>query len=92
MVRRQSWTIAEARAKFSEIIEKALSDGPQTITRYGRKAVVVVAPDEWKKRAKREGNLAEFFAKSPLRTSGIRIKRLQGGLRKDAAKTICKKR
>jgi len=32
----QSWTVAEAKAKFSEIIEKAMSEGPQTITRKGR--------------------------------------------------------
>jgi len=38
----QSWTVAEAKAKFSEIIEKAMSEGPQTITRKGRTAAVVV--------------------------------------------------
>jgi hypothetical protein len=32
----QSWTVAEAKAEFSEIIGRAMSDGPQTITRNGR--------------------------------------------------------
>jgi prevent-host-death family protein len=36
------WTVAEAKAKFSEVIDRAQSDGPQTITRKGRKAAVVV--------------------------------------------------
>jgi len=81
-VNRQSWTIAEARAKFSELIEKAQSDGPQIITRSGRTVVVVIAADEWEKKTKRNGNLAEFFAASPLRTSGVKIKRLPGRLRK----------
>ena len=31
----QSWTVAEAKAKFSEIIERAMAEGPQTITRRG---------------------------------------------------------
>ena len=40
------WTVAEAKAKFSEVIERAQSQGPQTITRNGRKTAVVVAAEE----------------------------------------------
>ena len=76
------WTVAEAKAKLSEVIDKAKSDGPQTITRNGRKTVVVVASDEWERKTKRKGNLAEFFAASPLRGSGMKIKRISGHLRK----------
>ena len=39
-----NWTVAEAKAKFSEIIERAMWEGPQTITRKGRTAAVVVGP------------------------------------------------
>jgi prevent-host-death family protein len=28
-----SWAVAEAKAKFSEVVEQALNEGPQTITR-----------------------------------------------------------
>jgi prevent-host-death family protein len=56
------WGLAEAKARFSEVIDRALLDGPQTITRKGREAVVVVSPAEWKRKTKRKGNLAEFFA------------------------------
>ena len=76
------WTVAQAKAKFSEVIDKARSLGPQTITRNGRKAAVVVAADEWERKTRRKGNLAEFFASSPLRQSGLRIDRLRGGMRK----------
>ena len=76
-----TWTVGEARAKFSEVIEKARSLGPQTITRNGRKAAVIVAAEEWEPKTKRKGNLAEFFASSPLRNSGLRIDRLRGGIR-----------
>jgi prevent-host-death family protein len=78
----QVWTVAEAKAKFSEVIDRAQSDGPQTITRNGRTTAVVVAAEEWERKTKRKGNLAEFFAASPLRGSGVRIKRLPGRLRK----------
>ncbi|MFZ0419954.1 MAG: type II toxin-antitoxin system Phd/YefM family antitoxin [Candidatus Sulfotelmatobacter sp.] len=40
-----TWTVAEAKAKFSEIIERAMSEGPQTITRNGRTAAVVVGAE-----------------------------------------------
>jgi prevent-host-death family protein len=76
------WTVAEAKAKFSEVIERARSDGPQTITRKGRKAVVVVGVEEWERKTSRRGNLAEFFASSPLRGPALRIKRMPGRLRK----------
>src|ERR1700682_3889381 len=78
----QSWTVAEAKAKFSEIIERAMSEGPQTITRNGRTAAVVVGAEEWQRKTKRVGNLAEFFAESPLRGSGLKIRRLKERPRK----------
>jgi len=77
-----AWTVAEAKAKFSELIEKANSEGPQKITKHGRTTAVVVAAEEWERKAERKGNLAEFLAASPLRGSGVRVKRLPIRLRK----------
>ncbi len=77
----QAWTVAEAKAKFSEVIQKAASEGPQTITRNGRRAAVLVAAQEWDRRMERKGALAEFFAASPLRGSGIKLDRLPLRLR-----------
>ena len=81
-MRSQIWTVAEAKAKFSEVIERAMSEGPQTITRKGRTAVVVVGAEEWQRKTNRVGNLAEFFAASPLRGSGLKIRRLKDKPRK----------
>ncbi len=78
-----TWTVAEAKAKLSEVIERAQSGGPQTITRNGRTAVVVVDAEEWQRKSRRTGNLAEFFAASPLRGSGLKIKR-----RKDRPRAV----
>jgi prevent-host-death family protein len=74
--------VAQAKAKFSEVIEKAKSEGPQTITRNGRKAAVLVAAEEWDRKTRRKGTLLEFFARSPLRGSGINFDRLPVRLRK----------
>jgi prevent-host-death family protein len=71
------WTVAEAKAKFSEVLDRAVSDGPQTITRNGKTTAVIVSAEEWARRAKREGTLLDFFANSPLREYGVEIERLK---------------
>ena len=78
----QTWSVAEAKAKFSEVIDRAMSQGPQTITRKGRTAAVIVGADEWQRKTARVGNLAEFFAASPLRGSGLRLLRRRSRRRK----------
>lgn len=78
----QNWTVAEAKAKFSEIIDRAMSEGPQTITRKGRTAAIVVGAEEWQRKTMRAGNLAEFFAGSPLRGSNLRVRRPKARPRK----------
>ena len=72
----RSWSVADAKARLSEVVEKARSDGPQTITKNGRPAVVVVSAEEWERKTKRVGNLAEFLAGSPLRGAKLNLGRL----------------
>jgi prevent-host-death family protein len=78
----QVWSVAEAKARFSEMIERAMSEGPQTITRKGRTAAIVVGAEEWERKTRRVGTLAEFFAASPLRGSGLKVRRLKTRARK----------
>jgi prevent-host-death family protein len=77
-----TWTVAQAKAKFSEVIDRAISRGPQIVTRSGQKAVVVVSADEWERKNQRIGSLADFFAASPLRGSDLKLKRNKDGLRR----------
>ncbi len=72
---KESWSVASAKARFSEVMEKAKTDGPQTVTRNGRPAAVVVSIEEWERRTVRKGTLGEFFMNSPLRGSGIDLTR-----------------
>jgi prevent-host-death family protein len=71
-----TWTATEAKARLGTVIERALTHGPQTITRRGRPAVQVIALPEPQPTKPREGTLSEFFARSPLRGSGIDIERI----------------
>jgi prevent-host-death family protein len=75
------WTAAEARAKFSQVIDQPQNHGPQTVTKNGRNAVVVVSAEAWERKIRRTGNLATFLAESPLRDSELDIRRVQNGRR-----------
>jgi len=70
-----TWTVAEAKAKLSQVIDEARAHGPQTITRNGRTAAVIVSAEEWERKTRRSGNLAEFFMNSPLRDSDLQVER-----------------
>ena len=72
---KDNWTVASAKARFSEFIDKAKTDGPQTVTRNGRPAAVLVSIEEWERKTARKGTLGEFFLNSPLRGSGIDLTR-----------------
>ena len=69
-----NWTVALAKARLSEVIERAQSS-PQTITRNGRPSVVVVSAEEWRRKTTRKGTLAEFLLASPLRGSDLDVER-----------------
>lgn len=45
-MRRSSWSIQDAKNSFSSVVEAA-SREPQTVTKHGKPAVVVVAADEY---------------------------------------------
>ena len=78
----REWPVADAKAHFSEMIDRALSEGPQVVTRNGKRTVVVVPLEEWERRVKRHGNLADFFAASPLRNSPLKVERSRDVSRK----------
>jgi antitoxin Phd len=71
----RTWQLKDARANFSTLVDKAISDGPQIVTRHGKKAVVVVSMEEWMRRERRPGDLVYLFANSPLRVDAIDIER-----------------
>jgi len=75
------WTVAEAKAKLSEVIEHPKEHSPQTITRNGRRAAVIFDAAEWERKTRRSGTLADFFATSPLLGSGLKVRRSRDHLR-----------
>jgi prevent-host-death family protein len=47
------WQVQEAKAKFSELLDKAIHEGPQVVSRRGVAAAVLVPIDEWERLQKR---------------------------------------
>ena len=44
-----AWQVYDAKARFSELLDAALKDGPQVVTRRGVETAVLVPIDEWKR-------------------------------------------
>ena len=83
-----NWAVAEAKAKFSELIETVHAHGAQEITRNGKLVGVLVSPEEWKKTkytpAQNARTMSDFFKNSPLAGSGLDLRRSRTKARKVA--------
>lgn len=62
----RTWQLQDAKNRFSEVVEKAVNEGPQEISKHGKKAVVVVSISEYERQRRRRGTLTDFFRRSPL--------------------------
>ena len=71
------WSVADAKARFSEVVETAQDKGAQIVTKNGRDVAVIVGIKDWTARTARKGSLAEFLLASPLRGSGIDLERIR---------------
>ncbi len=43
------WLLQDAKARFSELVRKVRSEGPQHVTVHGRHEVVVIAAEEFRR-------------------------------------------
>jgi prevent-host-death family protein len=71
-----TWTLANAKARLSEVVDRAQT-GPQIITRHGKPSAVLVSIEEWARKTVRKGTLAEFLLASPLRDAGLELERVR---------------
>jgi prevent-host-death family protein len=45
----KTWPVQDAKARFSEMLDACLSEGPQMVTRRGTEAAVLVPMREWRR-------------------------------------------
>jgi prevent-host-death family protein len=69
-----TWTLAGAKARLSEVVDRAQA-GPQIITRNGKPSAVIVSAEEWARKTVRKGTLAEFLLASPLSGADLDMER-----------------
>lgn len=67
-----NWQLQEAKNRFSEVVDQALSDGPQMITRHGRAAVIIVSAQEYARETRQE-KLSTILRECPVK--GWRVSR-----------------
>jgi prevent-host-death family protein len=75
--RRGYWLLQDAKARFSELVRKVRSEGPQHVTVHGRDEVVVIAAEEFRRlKGSVTGKaLVEAMQASPHRESDIEPRR-----------------
>ena len=71
------WRLQDAKARFSELVRRVRSDGPQHVTVHGRDEVVVITAEEFRRlRGEQTGNaLIEAMQASPYRDLEIEPRR-----------------
>lgn len=79
----QTWQLQEAKNKLSKVVDDALSQGPQIITRRGVEVVIVIAYEQFKKMNVSEQKLSDFFRSSPLVGEDLDLTRDKSAARDD---------
>jgi prevent-host-death family protein len=71
------WLLQDAKARFSELVRRVRSEGPQHVTVHGRDEVVVVSAEEFRRlKGERSGDaLIAAMQASPHRDIDIEPKR-----------------
>jgi len=79
----EHWQLQDAKNRFSEIVNKALRDGPQVVTRRGKKTVIIMSVEQYQNLVRPKENLIDFFQKSPWRGEDLDLTR-----KKDSAREV----
>jgi len=71
-----TWQVQTAKQRFSELVERAVREGPQIVTKHGRETVVVLEIGEYRKLLGVPMDFKEFLLSMP-RTDDLEIERSQ---------------
>ncbi len=65
------WQVQQAKARFSELLDRTLKEGPQTVTRHGKAVAVIMPVEEYRRLRNRGKSLKALLAAAPL--EGVEI-------------------
>lgn len=71
------WVLQDAKARFSELVRRVRSEGPQHVTVHGRDEVVVIASEDFRRlKGEQSGRaLVDAIQSSPHRDIDIEVSR-----------------
>jgi antitoxin Phd len=79
----KQWQLQEAKNKLSEVIEEAIHQGPQVITKRGVEVAIVLSYQEYQKMFSAQQKLSTFFQTSPLAEVELDLSRDKSDARDD---------
>jgi len=74
-MKKNTWQLQDAKSKFSQLVESAMLNEPQFVTKHGNNAVVILSFEEYKKITKPQTDLVTFLRNSPLKEAELNISR-----------------
>lgn len=78
----KTWPVQDAKARFSELLDRCLSEGPQVVTKRGAEAAVLVPMEEWRRlQAAARPSLKELLLSDTARAA-IPVRKRGGGRRR----------
>lgn len=63
---KNTWQLQKAKAEFSKLIDRSLTEGPQVVTRHGEPTAVVLSVPEYEKLKRKAPDFKEFLRRAPL--------------------------
>jgi prevent-host-death family protein len=60
-----TWQLQQAKQHFSEVVDRAIEEGPQVVTRHGKEVAVVVGMEEYKRLAALRPDFKRFLLEAP---------------------------
>lgn len=68
------WQVQDAKARLSELMERARREGPQTITRHGSERVVVLSVEDYRALAAHQPDFKAYLLGGP-KVKDFRVRR-----------------
>ena len=70
-----TWQLQEAKNKLSKVVDEAIRQGPQIITRHGVEVAIVLSYDDYRRMLASQEKLTDFFRNSPLAGTALDVSR-----------------
>lgn len=74
-MKNNTWNLQDAQTKFNQLVEYALLNEPQFVTKHGNSTVVVLSYEQYEKITQTKPDLVSFFKNSPLREVDLEVSR-----------------